>query len=277
MKPRNSRGTGPRDRPTGRTVSDPAARAVEWLRFMQREHRYFALSFGEGGSCRAAWRRSGPAASATARTRPALCRRGTPPGTGGLCGAHLDDVRHRAAGFPGGVGPVQPLHRAAAPEGDELLARSDLSRTNRPAGKAQSGSFRLGTAALGRCRYAGADRPRRAGAAGQCRGRGRVRPQARLAGEADEASRVLCPGCDDTRHRFANGGPADYPNDRLKEIQAFWPCAHQTGAIEVQDDRPVALGRFGFGFGFNFDFGRAWLIWIGIMVLAAILKAYFQK
>ncbi|WP_296331000.1 DUF3857 domain-containing protein [Reyranella sp.] len=28
---------------------DPADRAVEWLRFVQRELRYFALSFGEGG------------------------------------------------------------------------------------------------------------------------------------------------------------------------------------------------------------------------------------
>lgn len=102
---------------------DPADRAVEWLRFVQRELRYFALSFGEGGL--------------------------VPPGIGGLRRAHLDDLRQRAAGFPGGVRPVQPLHRTAAIEREELLARSDLPRTGRPVGGAETGPFRMGIAAFG--------------------------------------------------------------------------------------------------------------------------------
>ena len=394
---------------------DPADRAVEWLRFVQRELRYFALSFGEGGlmprGLAAIWSsRFGDCKDAAQLY---------------VAGARRLELEACAALTSTTYGIALPDFLAASDLFNHCIVRLRLNGTSYwldPTCPEQTGRLaKLSQVHFGWALPLSGD----ADALEQI-GPGEPAPQVNVEDEVEVGPKPDSPArltrqveyysraADDARHRFANGGSADYANDRLKEVQAFWPRARQTGAIEVQDDRsdncltvilrydvpdcwradgkrlafqicdlvvaselgtlksaeregaiilgrprqvahrttlkmprrwtgdgwhrgeegeglsflnrlriegrtlvneraitvsswtmpaagaadymrvveamhtnilniwarkrfgriaPIAAGRFGF----KFDFGKAWLIWVGIMVVAAILKAYSQK
>lgn len=135
--------------------------------------------------------RSGPAASRLQGRRPALCRRCTPPGLD-ACAA-LTSTTH---------GMALPDLLAASDLFNHCIVRLRLKGTSYwldPTCPEQTGRLtKLSQVRFGwalplsgdddTLEQIGSGAP---GAAGQRRGRGRVRAQARLAGEADKAGRVL--------------------------------------------------------------------------------------
>ena len=100
-----------------------AERAAEWLRFVQRELRYFAFSLGEGGltprALEAIWSARFGDCRGCSRT---LCGRRTTVRPGGLRGANLEHARVYSQRPDTQFRRLRPLHRSLAAERDKSLA-----------------------------------------------------------------------------------------------------------------------------------------------------------
>lgn len=108
---------------------DPADRAVEWLRFVQRELRYFALSFGEGGL--------------------------VPRGLASIWSSRFGDCKDAAQLYVAGARRLgleacAALTSTTYGEGEELLARSHLPRA-RTSRRSRSLSRLRSSSASDRC------------------------------------------------------------------------------------------------------------------------------
>lgn len=216
---------------------DPAVRAVEWLRFVQRELRYFALSFGEGGlvprDLASIW-----------SSRFGDCKDA----------AQLYVAGARRLGLEACAALISTIYGMGLPD---FLPASDLfnhcivrlrlkgrSYWLDPTCPEQSGQL----AVLPQV-HSGWALPL-SGEADALERMGPDEPvqQVNIEDEVEFGPKPDSPAkltrqveyysgaADAVRHRFANAGSDDYEKEQLKDLQAMWPRAHRTGAIDVRDD-----------------------------------------
>ena len=221
---------------------DPADRAVEWLRFVQRELRYFALSFGEGGL--------------------------VPRGLAIIWSSRFGDCKDAAQLYVAGARRLG-LEACAALTSTaygiglpDFLPASDLFNHCIVRLRLQGRSYWLdptcpeqaGRLAVLTQVHSGWALPL-SGEADELEPIGSDEPKMQVNIEdvvefgpkPDSPAKLTrqvefySGSADGTRHRFANGGTGDYESDQLKDLQSLWPHAHRTGDIDVRDDRPGQL------------------------------------